>query len=984
MNVIKPPIITKCKNKPYTKVSFKPDYARMGIPGGLTADMLSLFKRRVFDLSAVTDKSVRVKYNGEIVPTRTFSHYADLYIGDKSVTRRVYEEYGERWEYIVCISPSGEFCHTSFVNGISTSNGGKHVEYITNQIIRKLTVYIKNKTKIDVKPGTIKEQLWIFIKCVIDNPSFDSQSKNCMNTNISEFGSSCEVSEQFIEKVAKLGVMETACALTDVKTIKNIKKQDGTKSRHIRGIPKLVDANLAGGSNSHTCTLILCEGDSAKTGIISGLSTSDRDTIGVYPLRGKLFNVRDESMKRISEVKEINEIKQIVGLETGKTYTMEDTRTHLRYGKIVFMTDQDLDGSHIKGLCINLFEVEWPSLFHIPGFIGFMNTPIIKARNGSKELTFYNDNEYQKWKNDINTNGWTMKYYKGLGTSTPKEFKEYFANKKMVGFVSSGKKSSDAIKKVFSKTSVTLRKEWIREYDRAVGLDTSHLEILYEDFIDKEMIHFSKYDCERSIPNGVDGLKTGQRKILFTCFIRNLVQEIKVAQLGGSVSEKSKYHHGEQSLYGTIINMAQDFVGSNNINLLLPNGQFGTRIQGGDDAASERYIYTQLNSLTRLIYPKEDDAVLTYLEDDGEQVEPIFYVPIIPMQLVNGGKGIGTGYSTDIPNYDPNVIIDNVMRRLRPDTTNANINSMVPYYKGFTGTIAKITDHKYLIKGVYTVTDKTVHITDLPIGVWTDDYKKYIDDLMCGAATNTNNNNNKIKTKKVVGVIKDYTDMSTDVKIDITITFTPGSIAELMAQETEHGCNMLEKTLKLYTTKSTANINAFDEKEKLTKYDSAEEIIDNFMKIRIEYYHKRKKHQLYKLNQEFVVLSNKARFISEILADIIDLRKKKKGDIIALLQWRKYDIIDGDNTYKYLVHMPMDSVTEENSAKHIADSVNKRGEIDTLTKTDVTEIWVNELIHLRSEYNKSIAVSVNASENKSNKSKNNVVKKSTIKSKDTA
>jgi DNA topoisomerase-2 len=505
LNVIKPPTVSKCSKKPYTSVAFKPDYKRMGMKG-LTPDMLALLKRRVYDLAAVTDKSVKVKYNGELVPVKNFLQYVDLYIGTKATTERVHEEANERWEYVVGMAPKEEFTQVSFVNGIFTGKGGKHVEYILNQFVRKMSAFIKQKKKVDVKPNTIKEQIFLFVRCVIENPAFDSQTKDYMNTPVASFGSTCEISDKFIEKAAKMGIMDAACALTDVKTTKTIKKQDGVKSKSVRGIPKLVDANDAGGPNSDKCILILCEGDSAKAGIMSGLLAADRNTIGVYPLRGKLFNVRGETAKRISEVKEIHEIKQIVGLEAGKKYTPEEAKKMLRYGKVVFMTDQDLDGSHIKGLCINVFDSEWETLLNIPGFIGFMNTPIIKARKGTtQERLFYNDGEYEEWKKTQDQKGWSIKYYKGLGTSTGKEFKEYFANKKIINFVSTGEASRDAIDKVFNKKRAGDRKEWLEQYDRNVYLDTNQPTVTYEEFVKKEMIHFSKYDCERSIPNGMDG-----------------------------------------------------------------------------------------------------------------------------------------------------------------------------------------------------------------------------------------------------------------------------------------------------------------------------------------------------------------------------------------------------------------------------------------------------------------------------------------------
>jgi DNA topoisomerase-2 len=242
--------------------------------------------------------------------------------------------------------------------------------------------------------------------------------------------------------------------------------------------------------------IIFCEGDSAKAGIVSGLSTSDRNIIGVYPMRGKLFNVRGEQKKRIFENKEINEIKQILGLEAGKKYTKETAQKCLRYGKVVFMTDQDLDGSHIKGLGINLFDSEWDSLLDIPGFLGFMNTPIIKAHKGTSgagsagELSFYNEGEYNIWKEstpETDLKKWTIKYYKGLGTSTAKEFKEYFAKKKLVEFTSSGQDSKDAIDMAFNKKRASDRKDWLIAYDRNLYLDTNRLAVKYEDFIKEEL-----------------------------------------------------------------------------------------------------------------------------------------------------------------------------------------------------------------------------------------------------------------------------------------------------------------------------------------------------------------------------------------------------------------------------------------------------------------------------------------------------------------
>ena len=947
LSEICPPKIVKCNgNKPYTKISFKPDYKRLGIDG-LTPDMLSLFRKRIYDVSAITDKNIKVKYNDSLIPIKNFEQYIDMYIGNKDENKRTYEECdNQRWEYAVALSPTHEFIQISFVNGISTSKGGKHVEYILNQITRKTVEYIEKKKKVKVNANSIKEQIILFIRCDIENPAFDSQTKDYMNTPSNKFGSVCNVSDKFIEKIAKMGIMDAACAITEVKENKAAKKSDGTKTKTIRGIPKLIDANWAGTDKSKNCIIIFCEGDSAKAGIVSGLSSEDRNIIGVYPMKGKILNVRGENIKKISENKEITEIKKILGLETGKEYKdWEDVSKSLRYGKIMFMTDQDADGSHIKGLCVNLFQSEWSSLLNIPGFISFMNTPILKARKFNKELLFYNNGEYESWKKSqdaSNTNeNWHIKYYKGLGTSTGKEFKEYFEKKKIVGFKHNGDNCNDMIDMVFNKKRADNRKSWLETYNRESYLDTSEEFITYEDFINKELIHFSKYDCDRSIPNLMDGLKISLRKILYSAFKKNLNSEIKVAQFTGYVSEHSGYHHGEASLNAAIVGMAQNFVGSNNINLLMPNGQFGSRLAGGKDSASERYIFTQLNKITRCIFSPLDDPILEYLDDDGFLVEPIYYSPIIPMILVNGTKGIGTGFSTDIMSYNPLDIIQYLKEKLRGsiDHTNEHTNEFIPYYEGFKGTVEKINENKFLIKGKYEViSDEKVIITELPVGTWTDDYKEFLENLLdCTDKTG----------KKIPSVIKDYNDMSSDTNVNFVITFPKGKIQELL-NSSENGCNGLEKTLKLYTTNTTTNMHLFDAKDKLKKYSNVVEIIDDYYTVRLEMYNKRKQYLIDLLKKDIKIISNKVRYIEENLKGTIDLRNKKSEFVQEMLKTKGYDLLEND--YRYLVKMPMDSVAEENVIKMNKEHTNKLEELKEIQNKTIEKMWLDELDVLYAEY----------------------------------
>ena len=945
LDIIGKPKITKCsKSKPYTKISFKPDFQRFGI-SGLTDDMKQVLVKRIYDVAAITDKNIKVKYNSVQVPIKTFPQYVDMYIGSKDESQRVYEDHANgRWEYVVSLSPTHEFQQVTYVNGIHTSKGGKHVDYVLQQIIRKLSVYIEKKKKVNVNANSIKEQLILFLRCDIENPAFDSQTKDYLNTPVSKFGSSCVVSDKFIEKIAKMGVMEAACALTEVKETRAAKKTDGTKSKNVRGIPKLIDANWAGTDKSSQCTIIFCEGDSAKAGIVSGLSSSDRNLFGVYPMKGKIMNVRGETTKKITDNKEIADIKKILGLESGKDYkTIDHVNRSLRYGKVLFMTDQDLDGSHIKGLGVNLFQTIWPSLTLIPGFIGFMNTPILKARKGNQELLFYNTGEYDAWLETMNNEprGWNVKYYKGLGTSTGKEFREYFGNKKIVGFAHMGETTNNAIDMIFNKKRADDRKEWLSEYDRSSYLDTTKESVTYDEFINKEFIHFSKYDCDRSIPNLMDGLKISLRKILFASFKKNLTQEIKVAQFSGYVSEHSGYHHGEASLNAAIVGMAQNFVGSNNINLLVPGGQFGTRLQGGKDSASERYIFTHLNNLTRLLFPEKDDHILKYLSDDGQQVEPVYYAPIIPMVLVNGARGIGTGFSTDILSYNPSDIIKYVQCRLEGIQMEPGFEFM-PYYEGFTGSISKIAENKYLIRGKYeTIDSDKIRVTELPVGYWTDDFKAHLEGLLETSDANG---------KKITPMVKDYDDMSKDTSVSFVIQFHKGVLQKLESSVLENQCNGVEKLLKLYSTSSTNNMHLFDHEDKLRKYNTIADIIDDYYPKRLEMYATRKEYIIGELTKDVQTLSNKYRYIQELLNDAIDLRHKTKDAIDEMLAVKGYAKSIKENDYKYLTRMPMDSVSVENSEKLKRESEDRQAELDKVQSTTIQEMWLIELEALQSEY----------------------------------
>ncbi|XP_044152545.1 DNA topoisomerase 2-alpha [Bufo gargarizans] len=950
----------------YTCITFQPDLSKFKMQV-LDKDIVALMSRRAYDIAGAS-KGVKVFLNGKRLPVSGFRSYVDLYVKEKldetgNPLKVIHEMVNDRWEVCLTMSEKG-FQQISFVNSIATTKGGRHVDFVADQIIAKIIDVVKKKNKggVSVKPFQVKNHMWIFVNSLIENPTFDSQTKENMTLQSKSFGSKCVLSEKFIKAATNCGIVESILNWVKFKAQTQLnKKCSAVKHTKIKGIPKLDDANDAGSKHSSDCTLILTEGDSAKTLAVSGLGVVGRDRYGVFPLRGKLLNVREASHKQIMENAEINNIIKIVGLQYKKDYENAESLKSLRYGKLMIMTDQDQDGSHIKGLLINFIHHNWPSLLkHC--FLEEFITPIIKVTKNKQEMAFYSIPEFEEWKNSTESHKtWKIKYYKGLGTSTSKEAKEYFADmeRHRVQFKYSGPIDDAAITLAFSKKKVDDRKEWLTNFmedrrqrrlhglpeDFLYGKATKHL--TYNDFINKELILFSNSDNERSIPSLVDGLKPGQRKVLFTCFKRNDKREVKVAQLAGSVAEMSAYHHGEASLMMTIINLAQNFMGSNNINLLQPIGQFGTRLHGGKDAASPRYIFTMLSTLARLLFPAMDDSVLKFIYDDNQKVEPEWYIPIIPMVLVNGAEGIGTGWSCKIPNYDVREIVNNIRKMLDGEEP----QHMLPSYKNFKGIIQELGPNQHIISGEISVLDSTtIEISELPVRTWTQNYKEQVLEPMLNG------------TEKTPALIIDYKEYHTDTTVKFVIKMTEEKLAEAEAAG-------LHKVFKLQTPLTCNSMVLFDHTGCLKKYESVLDILREFYELRLRYYGLRKDWLLGMLTAEASRLSNQARFILEKIEGKVVIENKPKKELIQILVQRGYDsdpvktwkqtqekeeageLIEEEESeatttgpdYNYLLNMPMWYLTKEKKDELCKQRDNKIAELKDLQRKSPSDLWKGDL-----------------------------------------
>ncbi|XP_069011986.1 DNA topoisomerase 2-alpha [Embiotoca jacksoni] len=954
----------------YTCITFRPDLTKFKM-SALDKDTVALMTRRAYDIAGST-KGVRVFFNGKKLPVTGFRSYVDMYLKDKvdelgDALTVTHEVANERWEVCLTMSEKG-FQQVSFVNSIATTKGGRHIDYVADQVVSKLIEVVKKKNKagVAVKPFQVKNHMWLFVNCQIENPTFDSQTKENMTLQHKSFGSTCSLSDKFIKQATSCGIVESIMNWVKFKAQSQLnKKCSAVKHTKIKGVPKLDDANDAGGRNSIGCTLILTEGDSAKTLAVSGLGVVGRDHYGVFPLRGKMLNVREASHKQIMENAEINNIIKILGLQYKKNYTDPESLKSLRYGKIMIMTDQDQDGSHIKGLLINFIHHNWPSLLR-HNFVEEFITPIIKASFKKTQISFYSIPEFDAWK-DMQTNhkSWKIKYYKGLGTSTSQEAKEYFSDmqKHRIPFKYSGPADDEAITLAFSKKKVDERKEWLtnfminRRQRRENNLPEDYLYgqltkfLSYNDFINKELVLFSNSDNERSIPCMVDGLKPGQRKVLFSCFKRNDKREVKVAQLAGSVAEMSAYHHGEVSLMMTIIGLAQNFVGSNNLNLLQPLGQFGTRLHGGKDSASPRYIFTMLSPLARLVFPPVDDNLLKYNYDDNQRVEPEWYIPIIPTVLVNGAEGIGTGWASKIPNYNIREIISNIHRMLNGDEP----LPMLPNYKGFRGTIEQIMDNQYMNTGEVAIIDSTtIEISELPVKSWTQTYKENVLEPMMNG------------TEKVPPLITDYKEYHTDTTVRFKVTMTAEKLKEAEAAG-------LHKVFKLHSPLTCHSMVLFDHVGSMKKYETVQDIVKDFFELRMKYYVLRKDWLAGMLGAESAKLTNQARFILEKIEGTLVIENKPKKELILMLQQMGYDsdpvkawkqaqekneeeaeveeeekdATEKEDTsgpdYNYLLSMPMWFLTKEKKEELCKQRDAKLTEMNILKSKTPTDLWKEDL-----------------------------------------
>ncbi len=908
----------KASTKSYTSITFVPDFKRLPFTQ-VADDTLKIIIKRVVDIAAYNPK-LKVFFNEQLIDIQTIGDWARMHL--EKDAEFFTEKLNDRWEIGLASSSKDVFEQTSIVNGNSTWLGGSHVDYVMNNIVKRLTEDLTKGNKgIKIRPADIKSKFFLFLISKVPNPTFDSQTKETLTSKMTnDVTSSCDLSDKMYKQLMKSEIIENILNWVMMKEQMELNKMNKKAAGKTIRVEKLRDAHKAGTNESHKCSLILAEGDSAVQTCLAGIAEVGREYWGVFPLKGKPLNVRDAAVSKIADNDEIANILQIVGLVPGKKYT---SLLELRYSRLIYMTDADVDGIHIKGLLINLIHKMWPELLTL-GFCYEFITPIVIAKKAKDRKEYYNITNYYEDRDKGKLDGYHIKYYKGLGTILAAEIKEMFKNisKHLIRFNYDPARDSDNVDKLFNNKRAQERKDWLLGYKGEIVPTKFGKPNELSDFIDNEFIQFSNADNIRAIPQLMDGLKPGQRKILYSAFKRNLKDEMKVAQFGAYVAEVTHYAHGENNLAVTLVNMAQDFVGTNNINIFAPKGGFGSR-QNPGAFSSPRYIFTHLMNITRKIYRPEDDEILNYLKEDEDQIEPEVFLPIIPMVLVNGADGIGTGWSTTIPKYSPEGIIKVVKKKIEKPAIKYRIN---PWYRNFSGEIDFNEEKgRYVTSGSFTRTKRGIHISELPIDCWTE---KYITEL------------NKLCDDRV---IRNYTDNSTDTAVSIEVAFNP--------EDTWTDAEIFQK-LKLTTNINLTNMNTFVG-NKIVKWDTAESMLDSWFQLRYAQYEQRKVRHTEWLQKQLKRQQAIFQFIECVIKDEIVVNRKTKDQITKQLVAAGFPT--WEDTYDYLMNIPVYWFSKDKLDAIKADIAERKEELKTYKSLTAGDIWSSELDELDKEVKKLLA-----------------------------
>jgi len=963
-------------------------FARFTVDFSFSCKIITVFNgvemdyRNIYDFAKlffeeeVIEKSV-IKYHWDKVPDELVKN------SDTVLTKKISEakkaEYIPQLEVLILDTPDNSRI-VSYVNSLMTIEGGVHVEAVFNQVVNYLKTIVKG-----IFPSKIKPHLSMIVNARLLDTEYNSQSKTKLVSPEPNFF----LEENKLKKLNNWDIIERLRAEIDAMAFKSATKSDGKKAKHIL-TEKGFNANKAGTKDSSKCALYVVEGDSAsqypKDRI--DLLENGKDYNGLAILRGKPLNITNAPEEKYIDNKVFSYIKQMLGLKEGLDYNSKKNRDTLRYGFIIINVDADDDGYHILSHFLNFLKEKFPGILK-QNMVGYLRTPVIKLRKNSKIFKrFFTNKEFSDWNQKNDTKGYDVRYYKGLGSSEKEDTKDDLKHAPTIYCIYDDK-SDEGFELAFNKRNADQRKEWIskwRDVSQVEDIISVDLKEIIRDknplegaqnisqFLNRELVNYGVTSLFRSIPSEYDHLKVSQRKALYGAlchFNYNPVDQSKrmnVGRLVNKTAEMVQYHHGETSLAGTFIKMAQDFPGSNNMGYFYQGGAFGTRGDGGKGAANPRYIKTHLTWWIPHVYYKESVELIPKHTIENEECEPFWLPGVIPMNIVNGTHGIATGFATSSPPHHPIEVVEWYEKRCKGETS----EPLLPWYNKFTGKreivnrinnfkpenelplkidalneleqdfeeteneelemtendnmayMKHAAESKLSIKtyGKYTLEkgkgdSYIINITELPVGCWTEDYVRWLNSIVV----------EKNKEKSIL----DFDDNSTSEKINITIKWNKN-----------HPVDPSMKTLKLIKSFGLSNMTLIDHRGFPTKYESIQEIMEKYYEHMISHYKDVINYRI--KNEENVVINcdYMMKFIVSVLKDKIKIRKVKEDFI-------KEQMENLEIPFKYYEKSKLRDFSEESLEKYQKQIDIAKERLEMAKKTKPEDIWLERLAKLKTE-----------------------------------
>jgi DNA topoisomerase II len=929
LTVVNPPDITRVSAAEHgTTISFSPDFHRFGLERFDEAH-LSVIERMCYDLAATTGATVAIN---RTKPPRSFASYAAMY-GAKTIV-----QLNDKWIAAFGPNENGRDNRISFVNSVFVPHGGTHIAFLNKMVVRAFREGKFGDKYKDMNTTVLQNSYFMVLTCSVNLPEFTGAQKSDLTTKATAFGTistDVDLTAPQISALTKCGMLAVLDEKVMAKDIEALRKEEVKRERGISFNPKYYGASLAGDYRRAKDTiLILVEGDSAKGGAIAARSVLGVDRIGVFPIRGKVTNAI-KSLTKAEQGEICADLKAIIGIKAG---IVPKSPRELRYDHILIMSDQDSDGLHIRGLVLVLINSVAPYIREFKNYIGYVTTPLVIA--DGKE--FYSLESFRS----VGGAPRRVKYFKGIGTLEDSDLKRIFKTiDSRISYFSFDDKADESLELAFGKESEP-RKDWLRAFIR-YELSRGP-EVPVSQFIHHDLIQFSMDSNIRAIP-GYCGLKEVQRKIIAHMLRHGGSKSEKLPSLSGAVTSTMEYVHGPFALMDSIVTLAQRHVGTNNLPLLVPEGQYGNRVS---DAASSRYLFTKMQKYTRLIFNKDDDAILHYVEEEGKKLEPWYFLPIVPIALINGVVGIGTAFASDIPCHNPVTVINNISHWLNGEP----LEPFVPWYHDYTGDIVRRDDGKFKSVGNYRLDGDVLTITELPVGRSVDSYHEFLAELARPDELDGKRTGIRADIESGGRIIADIKKLSTDLNVHIKVILTPGA-----------GARFDEKKLVQYFQLEApikSNITMFDDKQVIQRFATAEDMFMYWVRRRLDYYEIRRLTLILSLRSEVKKLMNQVRFLTMVVKDEIDIRRRKRDAIIADLRRLAFDearfraddekvlgddIIvraKSDAGYGYLIRMPIDDLTDEEISRLEELLRRTRAELERLAKIKPQRMWLDDLERL--------------------------------------